>query len=240
MDMNSYNRPARATPRAGAGDILAQGFMTKVYLWMTFGLLMTAGVSYYASTSQQLLYLLFGRGMVPFIVLAVVEIGIVIYLSAKIMTLNPTTASVLFFTYAALNGLTLAPIFLVYTDEAIYSAFLTSSLMFGAMSVYGTVTKRDLTGWGSFLMMGVIGLIIAGLINMFVLSAKADLVISIMGVIIFTGLTAYDTQKLRRMANELADDDGLRSNFAVLGALSLYLDFVNMFLYLLRIFGRRK
>jgi FtsH-binding integral membrane protein len=112
--------------------------------------------------------------------------------------------------------------------------------MFGAMSVYGTVTKRDLTEWRSFLMMGLIGLIVAGLVNLFIGSERANIVISIIGVIVFIGLTAYNTQRLRLMASELADDDNLRGSFAVLGALSLYLDFVNIFLYLLRIFGKRR
>ena len=226
--------------RTTTGDLLAQGFMTKVYMWMAAGLLATAAVSYYASTSEAVLMALFGRGMVPFIVLAVVEIGLVIYLSAKIASLNPTTAIALFFVYAALNGLTIAPIFLAYTKESISSAFFTSAGMFAAMSVYGTVTKRDMSGMGSFFMMGLIGLIVAGAINMFVGSARADLVISIMGVLIFTGLTAYDTQKLKRLASEIGGNEDLHSNMAVLGALKLYLDFINMFLYLLRIFGRRK
>jgi FtsH-binding integral membrane protein len=220
-------------------DVAAEGFMTRVYMWMALGLAATAGVSYYTSTSPQILNALFGRGMAPFWILAVIEIGIVFYVSRRIATLSPTTASALFFVYSALNGLTLAPIFLAYTNESIASAFLSTAGMFGAMSVYGTVTKRDLSGWGSFLMMGLIGLIIASLINMFFASEKTSLVIAIMGVFIFTGLTAYDTQKLRAMASQVSGDD-TAAKYAVLGALSLYLDFVNMFIYLLRIFGKRK
>lgn len=238
--MNNLRNMDGVSSAGSRSDVLAQGFMTKVYMWMMFGLLATGGVAYYVTTSQQVLYMLFGRGSAPFLILAVIEIGIVIYLSAKIATLNPTTASALFFVYAILNGLTLAPIFLVYTQESISSAFFTTAGMFGAMSVYGTITKRDLSGMRSFLMMGLIGLIVAGLINMFVGNSKADLVISIMGVLIFTLLTAYDTQKIRRLASEVSGGEDLRSNLAVLGALTLYLDFVNMFLYLLRFFGKRR
>lgn len=136
--------------RTTTGDLLAQGFMTKVYMWMAAGLLATAAISYYASTSEALLMALFGRGMIPFFILAAVEVGLVIYLSSRIASLNPTTAIALFFVYAAINGLTIAPIFLVYTQESISSAFFTSAGMFAAMSVYGTVTKRDMSGMAAF------------------------------------------------------------------------------------------
>jgi FtsH-binding integral membrane protein len=230
----------RRISRSAAGDIVAQGFMSRVYMWMALGLAATAGVSYYTATSPQFIYALFGRGMAVFIILSLAELGIVLYLSARVATMNPTTASALFFVYAVLNGLTIAPIFLIYTNESISSAFFTAAGMFGAMSVYGTVTKRDLTGWGSFFMMGVIGLVVASLINMFIGSEKMSLVIAIMGVLVFTGLTAFDTQKLRRMAENLAGSEDNAARYAVLGALTLYLDFINMFLFLIRIFGRRR
>jgi FtsH-binding integral membrane protein len=230
----------RRISRTGAGDFVAQGFMTRVYMWMALGLAVTAGMSYYTATSPQIIYALFGRGMPVFWILALAELGIVLYLSARVATMNPATASALFFVYAVLNGLTIAPIFLVYTNESISSAFFTAAGMFGAMSVYGTVTKRDLTGWGSFLMMGVIGLVVASVINIFIGSDRMSLVISIMGVLIFTGLTAFHTQKLRRMAENLAGDEDNAARYAVLGALTLYLDFINMFLFLLRIFGKRR
>jgi FtsH-binding integral membrane protein len=235
MDMNEY----RASRGAAGSDVLAQGFITKVYMWMAMGLLATAGVSYFTSMSPAALRMLFGNG-VTFIVLAVVEIGIVMYLSARIASLSPSAANALFFVYSVLNGLTLAPIFLVYTNESISSAFFTAAAMFGAMSAYGTVTKRDLSGLGSFCMMGVIGLIVAMLINMFVGNEKANIVISILGVIIFTGLTAFDTQKIRRLASEVSGDDETAGKYAILGALTLYIDFINMFLFLLRLFGKRR
>lgn len=221
-------------------EILVQGFMAKVYLWMALGLCATGLIAYYTSSSEQILYMLLGKSRLPFFILLGAEIGIVLYLSSRITTLNPATANTLFFVYAALNGLTLAPIFLVYTQESISSAFFSAAATFGAMSAYGTLTKRDLSGLGSFLQMGVIGLLIALLINMFVGNSKADLVISIMGVLIFTGLTAFDTQKLRRLSQELSFREEEQSNLSILGALMLYLDFINMFLFLLRILGRRK
>jgi FtsH-binding integral membrane protein len=225
---------------SSAGDIAAQGFMTRVYMWMAFGLAGTAAVSYYASTSASFLNMMFGRGIMPFSILVAIELGIVFYLSARVASMSPTKAGALFFVYAVLNGLTIAPILSAYTNESISSAFLTSAGMFGAMSVYGTVTKKDLSGWGSFLFMGLIGLIAASLINMFVGSEKTSMVISIMGVFIFTGLTAYDTQKLRVMASSVAGDETTAGKYAVLGALTLYLDFINMFLFILRIFGKRR
>lgn len=221
-------------------EILVQGFMAKVYLWMALGLCATGLIAYYTSSSEQILYMLLGKSRLPFFILLGAEIGIVLYLSSRITTLNPATANTLFFVYAALNGLTLAPIFLVYTQESISSAFFSAAATFGVMSAYGTLTKRDLSGLGSFLQMGVIGLLIALLINMFVGNSKADLVISIMGVLIFTGLTAFDTQKLRRLSQELSFREEEQSNLSILGALTLYLDFINMFLFLLRILGRRK
>lgn len=221
-------------------EILVQGFMAKVYLWMALGLCATGLIAYYTSSSEQILYMLLGKSRLAFFILLGAEIGIVLYLSSRITTLNPATANTLFFVYAALNGLTLAPIFLVYTQESISSAFFSAAATFGVMSAYGTLTKRDLSGLGSFLQMGVIGLLIALLINMFVGNSKADLVISIMGVLIFTGLTAFDTQKLRRLSQELSFREEEQSNLSILGALTLYLDFINMFLFLLRILGRRK
>lgn len=223
-----------------ASNVAARDFINRVYLWMAFGLAVTAAVSYGVSTSERLLYALFSGGTTTFFILIAIELGLVLFLSARVMTLRPATAQALFIAYAAVNGLTLAPIFLAYTGESVGTAFVTSAAMFGAMSAYGMMTKRDLSEWRSFLMMGLFGLIIAGLVNISVGSSFASLVISIIGVIIFTGLTAYDTYKIRSAA-EMADAYGEGAqNFAIIGALNLYLDFVNMFLYVLRIFGRRK
>lgn len=225
---------------SGHDEFAIQGFMTRTYLWMALGLAATGALAYYTAHSEAFMAMLFGQGMMPFFILAIAELGIVFYLSARIMTLAPTTASVLFFVYAALNGLTIAPIFLAYTEESLASAFFSAAAMFGVMSFYGATTKRDLSGWGSFLMMGLIGLIIASLINLFVKNSMADWVISVIGVIVFTGLAAFDTQKLRRIAGEFSRDDDAAARMSILGALTLYLDFINMFLFLLRIMGRRK
>jgi FtsH-binding integral membrane protein len=222
-----------------AGEISA-GFMQKVYLWMMFGLAVTGAVAYYVMHSPSAIGMLFGNGMGVFIVLAVAEIGIVVYLSARVMKMNPSTASVLFFVYSALNGVTLAPLLYSYTGQSVSQAFFISAGLFGGMSAYGFVTKRDLSSWGSFLMMGLWGIIIASVVNIFIGSYKTELIISIIAVIVFTGLAAYDTFKLRRLAAEGGFGDEVRDNFAVLGALSLYLDFINIFIRLLFILGKRK
>jgi FtsH-binding integral membrane protein len=218
----------------------AQGFMARVYRWMALGLLATAAVAYYTMHTESVMRAVFGNGAAPLIILIVAELGIVFYLSSRVMSINPSTAGVLFFVYAALNGLTIAPILFIYTRESVSSAFFTTAAMFGAMSVYGSVTKRDLSGWGGFLLMGLVGIIIASVVNMFLKDSRTDLVISIFAVFIFTGLTAYDTNKLRNMAASSGiSEEGLAS-FAVFGALQLYLDFINIFIHLLRIFGKRR
>lgn len=222
----------------GASVSVGQRLMTRIYMWMTSGLLVTAAVAFIAS-SDRVALTLFGNGMGLFLILAIAEIGIVFYLSSRAMSLAPQTAAILFFVYAALNGVTIAPLCYAYTQQSVASAFLTCAAMFGGMSAYGVFTKRDLSGWGSFLMMGVYGLIAALVINMFIGSMKADLVISIMGVLIFTGLTAFDTYRLRIVSHTMGDG-GAEGNFAILGALTLYLDFINMFIYLLRIIGKRR
>jgi FtsH-binding integral membrane protein len=219
---------------------ISEGFMQKVYLWMMFGLAATGAVAYYLLNSPAAEGMLFGNGMGIFFALSIAEVGIVIYLSARVMKMNPSTASVLFFLYSALNGVTIAPLLSLYTGESVSRVFFISAGLFGGMSAFGFVTKRDLSSWGSFLMMGLWGIIIASVVNIFLGSYKTELVISIIAVMVFTGLAAYDTYKLRRMAAEGAFGGGTRDNFAVLGALSLYLDFINIFIRLLFILGKRK
>ena len=168
----------------------------------------------------------------------IAELGIVFYLSARINKLSAGTATGLFLLYSALNGVTISLVLAVYTAQSVFAAFVTCSGMFAAMSVYGHVTKKDLTSWGSFLFMGLIGLLIAMLVNIFLQSSVMQMVISFAGVIIFTGLTAYDTQKLKEMGESAPLDDAVAMRRGViLGALTLYLDFVNLFLMLLRLFG---
>jgi FtsH-binding integral membrane protein len=237
--MKAVNKE-RSYDISGRDEALSRAFMNEVYLWMTYGLVTTGIAAYYTASSMTILSMLFGHGAWPMIALVVIEFGLVIYLSAKVGSLSPTAAKSLFFAYSAINGLTLAPIFLIYTSETVSTAFFTTAATFGAMSVYGTMTRRDLSEWGSFFKMGLFGLMIALVINMFVGSSQADLVISIMGVIIFTGLTAYNTHKLRRFAEQSSLSEETLSSFAIIGALTLYLDFINIFLFLLQIFGRRR
>jgi FtsH-binding integral membrane protein len=231
-----WNRERDVIDISSRTGLVAQGFMQRIYGWMTLGLLVTAGVSYLVTTSPALLGALFGGGIAPFMILVFAEFGIVVYLSARVHTMNPSTASVLFFIYSALNGVTLAPIFLIYTGESVATAFFVTAGLFGGMSAYGAMTKRDLTDFGSFLGMGVFGLLIAMLVNMFLRSEMTSYVISGLAVIIFTGLSAYDTWVLRRMAAE----GRMTDNYAVLGALKLYLDFITIFVHLLRLFGKRR
>lgn len=229
----------RAYSKAQSNVSVAGIFMGHVYRWMTIGLGVTAFTAYAVAGSPALMEAIFGNFLIM-VVLIVAQIGLVVALSAAIHKLSAGTATGIFLLYALLNGLTLSSIFIVYPIGNIANAFLTCTGMFLAMSVYGTVTKRDLTGMGSFLFMGLIGIIIASIVNIFLGSSMLDFVISCAGVIIFTGLTAYDTQKLRQFgeAAPLDDASAIRRG-AILGALNLYLDFINLFLMLLRLFGNR-
>jgi hypothetical protein len=170
--------------------------------------------------------------------LIIAQFGLVIGLSAAINKLSGTTATLMFAAYSALTGVTLSSIFFVYSMASIFQAFVVAGGMFGAMSIYGMVTKRDLTGLGSFMFMGLIGIVLASLVNMFFKSAAVSFGVSILGVIIFTGLTAYDTQKLKYMGEAMPLDDATAvRRGTILGALTLYLDFLNLFLMMLRLFG---
>ncbi len=212
----------------------------KVYQYMAAGLILTALAAYLSASSQFMLQLLY-TSQVPMIIIAVAELGLVLWISAGINKMSASTARNLFFLYSVLNGILCSSVLLVYTGESVYKAFLSTAGMFGAMSLYGIYTKRDLTSMGGFLTMGLFGLIIAMVINMFVGSSRVELYISIFGIIIFLGLTAYDTAKIKALA---ASTDGEGGEFsgkvAVLGALALYLDFINIFLYLLKLFGERR
>ncbi|MEG3023023.1 MAG: Bax inhibitor-1/YccA family protein [Akkermansia sp.] len=210
-------------------------FLQRVYLWMTGGLGITALVGALVSASPQISSILMS-GMIPFIVLAIATFGIVLFLTARIHTLSVGTASMLFLVYSALNGLLFAPLFLIYTDASLGVTFLCTAGTFGAMTVYAFTTKRDLSGMGRFFMMAVIGLVISLPVNMFFKSNTFDLIISGVGVLIFSGLTAYDTQRLIKDRDFMGMGSG---RTAILGALTLYLDFINLFLYLLSFLGKR-
>lgn len=207
--------------------------MRKVYVKMTLGLLVTALVSLFLWMNPNILMSLSGF-LLPLII---VELGLVFVLSLAINKLNPAVATALFYAYAVLNGVTLSPIFFVYTSSSIALTFFVTSGVFLAMSIYGYTTKRDLTKLGSFLIMALIGLIICSIVNIFWANSTMDWIISFAGVIIFIGLTAWDTQKIKEMAQET--DEMNAGKLATIGALSLYLDFINLFLYLLRLLGGR-
>lgn len=210
--------------------------MKRVYLNMTLALVVTALVSMFCAGSQQYLNFMMQNGWFMW-VLIIAEFGIVIGVSAGINRLSTATATLLFFLFAVVNGLLLSPIFLVYTGASIAKTFFITAGTFAAMSVYGFCTNRDLTKFGNILFMALIGLIIASVVNIFAHSSTLGWIISIFGVLIFVGLTAWDTQQIKRLASVAPSDTVGR--LAVLGALTLYLDFINLFLYLLRFFGNR-
>ncbi len=216
-------------------------FILNVYAWMSIGLALTGLVAYWVAGSETMLQVIFGNRII-FFGLIIAELGFVFYLSARIEKIRSTTATALFIIYASLNGATLASIFLLYTKTSIVSTFFICAATFGVCSIYGMVTKRDLTSTGNFMLMGLIGIIIASLVNVFVKSSAIAMIINYVGVLIFVGLTAYDTQKIKRMAHsQPADlDGGAIRKGAIMGALSLYLDFINMFLFLLRIIGNKE
>ncbi len=210
--------------------------MRKVYGKMTLGLLMTTITSFLVLTSGTLMSLMFSSTASIWILFAL-ELGLVIYLSSQIDKLSTTTATVLFYVYSVLNGLTLTPIFLAYTGTSIAMTFAITAGTFGAMTVAGYVTRQDLSKFGAILFMALIGLIICMVVNIFLKSSMMMWLISSVGVLIFVGLTAWDTQAIKRMCAEA--DPSMAGKVATMGALTLYLDFINLFLHLLRFFGSR-
>lgn len=209
-----------------------------VYMWMTLALGVTGVVSLAVAGSEQIMRMVLGNSAI-FWVLLIVEIGLVFYISARIMKISFATATTLFMLYSVLNGLTLSVLFAVYTKASIASAFFVTAGTFGVMSLYGYFTKRDLSSLGNILFMALIGLIIATVVNIFFFSETFYWVITYAGVLIFVGLTIYDTQKIKR-ALEGMEINETSQKLALLGALTLYLDFINLFLYILRILGDRR
>lgn len=224
----------------GAASSVASIFMRYVYIWMTIGLLVTASSAFYVASSPTLLQTLFSNTL-GIVLLAIAVIALPLILSSMIARLSSTTATLLFILYSMLMGAFLSSVLVVYTGASVVQAFITTAGTFAAMSIYGTVTKRDLTSMGSFLTMGVIGLLIAMIVNIFLKSAMMEFVISAVGVLVFTGLTAYDTQKIRAFGENAPLGDALAiRRGALLGALTLYLDFINLFLMMLRLMGDRR
>ncbi len=256
-DRNPYARPTVGAVPADVGiDVGLRSYMLRVYNYMAIGLVITGlaamavfnfavtgdagsaaatlpdgtmltqfGVTMYASPLKWLFFL--------------APLGFVFFLSARIHKMSVGTAQVMFWTFAALMGVSLSSIFLVYTSESIVRVFFITAAAFGALSLYGYTTKKDLSGWGSFLFMGLIGIIIAMVVNIFLASSALQFAISVIGVLIFAGLTAYDTQRIKEMYY-VGDDGTVAGRKAVMGALSLYINFINMFTMLLSLFGNRE
>ena len=212
--------------------------MRKVYLWMSMALVITGFTAYMVATSEALPNLIFANPAVMWILIGV-ELAIVFGITLAINKISLPVATLLFVLYSVVNGAVLSSIFFVYSIKSIGTVFFITAGTFGAMSLFGYTTKQDLTSWGKLLMMALIGLIIATVVNIFLKSGMVDTIVSYAGVLIFVGLTAYDTQKIKQMCMNAPDAGESMQKVALLGALSLYLDFINLFIYLLRIFGRR-
>ncbi len=223
-------------------DLAKQNVLLRtVYNKMMVGLFISGAIAYIAANSIAMRQMLFGNGITIW-VLFFIELGLVFAISGAVKSMTSSTAYMLFIAFSAINGLTLSSIFLMYTASSISATFFITGLTFGATSYYGYVTKTDLTSWGKYLFMGLIGIIIASVVNMFLHSSGINWMISYLGVVIFVGLSAYDTQKIRRMGESMnvGEDDEQLKRLSVIGALTLYLDFINLFLMLLRFFGNRR
>ncbi|MDD9953991.1 MAG: Bax inhibitor-1/YccA family protein [Candidatus Woesearchaeota archaeon] len=226
-------------PSQHAIDAENARFFQKVYWWMFLGMFVSGGLAWYTANNAVLVNAIFANSW-RFFALIIGEVALVFILASQIKKLSASVAKLMFLGYAALNGLTLAVIFLVYTTESIIQVFVITGVMFGVMACYGYFTKKDLSSWGSILFMGLIGLLIAMVVNLFLQSGMFSFIISCIAVVIFTALTAYDVQKIKKMniiGNEGTDED---TKEAIMGALQLYLDFINLFLHLLRLLGNRK
>ena len=214
-----------------------RSYMLKVYNYMGSALALSGIVAFAVATTPALQQVIFGSGLVWLFILA--PIGLVFFLSAKIATMKSSTAQTVFWIFAGLMGISLSSILLQYTGASVARVFFITAGTFGAMSLYGYTTKKDLTKFGSLLMMGLIGIIIASVVNIFLASSALHFAISVIGVLVFVGLTAYDTQKIRQMYLE-ADSSEVSNKKAIMGALTLYLDFINLFIMLLHLFGNRE
>jgi len=239
MNQQQYNEPAQSF---NADDTMAKNFISNVFSWMGIAMAITAVTAYFFANDASLMGLLVtetGMSMFGYIVMFA-PFGLVLLMGMRFAKMSYGSLVAVFGIYAVLMGMSLSFILLIYTAASVFQTFLTTSLMFGVMAVVGYTTKTDLTKFGSILMMALIGLIIASVINMFMGSSTMDYIISFVGVLIFTGLIAYDVQKLKRIGSGLMYQDQDANKLAVMGALSLYLDFINLFLFLLRFMGNRK
>ncbi len=224
---------------AEQAEEIQRAFVVKVYSWMLAGLMVTGIVALFTIQVPTLLEFIFGSRFI-FFGMMIAQVALVVWLSARVEKLSATAATVAFLVYAALTGLTLSVLLIVYTGVSIASTLFVTAGVFGAMSAYGYVTKRDLTGFGSFLLMGLVGLILATVVNLFLNSSTASWIITYMGIFIFVGLAAYDTQRIKAMSSVSLQGAEVEQKGAVIGALRLYLDFINLFLMLLRATGSRR
>ncbi|MEI8320728.1 MAG: Bax inhibitor-1/YccA family protein [Alphaproteobacteria bacterium] len=245
--MKNYNPHIINHSAIGEGvDQGLRSYMLKVYGYMSFGLVVTALLAFAVTqipALQNLLFVINAQGHVAAsgfaIMLLFAQIGLVLWLSMRISQMDASTAQLIFWSYAALTGLSLSPICYVYTGASITRVFSITACTFGAMSLYGYTTKKDLSSFASFLFMGLIGIILASVVNIWLKSTMVEFVVSAVGVLVFTGLTAYDTQRIKEIYWE-QDTTEVHSKKAIMGALALYLDFINLFLMLLRFFGNRR
>ena len=235
MENNFYNQ---VEERAQSSALSFPALMSKVYLWMTLALVVTGMTAYYVASSPAILYAL-GSNQIVFWGLFIGELVLVFVLSSRIMSLSFVTASLMFVIYSIMNGVFFSFILRAYTEQSIATTFLITAGTFGAMSLFGFVTKRDLSAMGRILFMLLIGLLIATVVNIFMKAEGLTLILNYAGVVIFVGLTAYDTQSIKQMLQEHGDKEGAEK-IALLGSLSLYLDFINLFIYLLRFFGESR
>jgi FtsH-binding integral membrane protein len=239
MNYNELNYGTMTRERELSMSAAFPILMRKVYVWMTLALVITGATAYGVATSPGLMMTI-ATNQLLFWGLIIAEFGLVIAISAAINKLSLTTATLLFILYSVINGATLSFIFAVYTMSSIASVFFITAGTFAVMAVVGYTTKKDLTSMGKILLMALIGIIIATVVNIFLKSTGLEMIVSYLGVLIFVGLTAYDSQKIKQMLQTAPDAGEGAQKLALLGALSLYLDFVNLFIYLLRIFGRRE
>jgi FtsH-binding integral membrane protein len=249
MSFNAWGERAMEIPSL---RVEVRPLFRLVYLWMGLGLLVTTVISLVTATAgsplNRILYTTEPGviGPVPnigiFLVAIIAELGMVVGLSWSLRRISPNLAMILFFVYAALNGFTLSLLVMVYADSSLVTAFASAAALFGVMSVVGYTTQADLTQYRTYFMMGLIGLIVAMIVNIFLQSSVLEMLLSLFGVVLFTALTAYDTQKIKQIAADpnIQADGSLVIKLSIMGALALYLDFINLFIFLLRLFGRRR
>ncbi|NOY51978.1 MAG: Bax inhibitor-1/YccA family protein [Chlorobi bacterium] len=241
--MNTFNKNLGYQQR-GLAMPIARTYLANVFSWMFLALGITAATSWLFAGSPNLMSILInpetGSMSIMGWIAMLAPFGLVIWMSAGFQRMSASTMVLVFIAYSVLMGISLSFIFLAYTGASIATTFLITSGMFGSMAILGYTTKTDLTKFGSIMIMGVFGIIIASVVNMFMGSSTLDLIISIGGVLVFTGLTAYDVQKLKRIGSQINTENDTTRKMTIMGALTLYLDFINLFLFLLRLFGNRK